>query len=451
MSRSIETRRLTRFGLISRAAYIGLILIATLTALHLDSSFEDASSRLWRAVHPRLKARDVVDAVRNVALFAGLGVLWVSTAARASLRDVVRVTLFGATISFAVETVQLFSPTRTSSLIDVATNTFGALAGAMLMWVTIRLVKARPTRTRLLGVPFGAIAVPYLGAVLCEVFTPLLRQEHVPDILGSRLVVALSTIPPFSAERIPWLDAVLLFPAGAFLTAFILEEVDRRTISFAQLASTLIGSALIAATELAHGVGGGLIRPEAVAVHIVAFVLGALAGPRLIGGFLRLGDARRRLGVLVSAYSLLLIAWTWRPFRPRLDTAWVSAQFGETHLVPLAALANQVSLFSVGHLGNIFLLFVPLGVILVARASRDVRAENSSMSWELAYGLALPWVLELGHLVLADRTFDVTNSIVEMAGMCIGWSLTVRSREASGRMDRVQDSILFAVQSRNLG
>jgi len=445
MSASSADQRVSRFGLVTRVAYIGLILVATLTALNLDPSLRDASGRLWRALHPRLMARDVVDGVRNVALFGGLGVLWIATASKVSVREVARVTLWGAAISFGVETAQLFSPTRTASLIDVATNTFGALVGAVAICLAIQLVSARPTRRRMLGVPWSAIALPYFGAVLFEIFTPLFRQEHVPDIIGSRLAVALTTIPPFSAANIPWLDAVLVFPAGVLFAAFVLEEVDTQSISVARLTAAWIGSLLILAAEVAHGVGGGLIRLEPVAIHIGAFALGVTLAPNIVAGLVRLGEPRRRLGVLLAIYSALLLIWTWRPFRFRMERWWISDQLGESHLIPLAALANQVTLFSVGHLGNIFLLFVPLGVILVVRASWNSRTLRRSAWWELAYGLTLPWVLELGHLVLADRTFDVTNGIVELAGMCIGWSVARRSGEALSRADRVHSSILFAV------
>ena len=445
MSESIERGGVTRLGLVTRVAYVGLIVIATLTSLHLDPSLADASGRLWRALHPRLIARDVVDGVRNVALFGGLGVLWIATMSRPSVRGIARVTLLGAAISLSVETTQLFSPTRTSSLIDVATNTFGALAGATAMWLSVRLVRARPARPRILGAPMSVIAVPYLGAVLCEIFTPLFRQEHVPDILGSRLAVALSTIPPFSVANIPWLDAVLVLPAGALSAALVLEEVNMQSISLARRTAVLGGGALLCAAELAHGVGGGLIRLEAVAIHLLAFVLGALLGPALVARLLRLREGQQRLATVLVVYSVLLAVWTWRPFRPRVDRWFVAQQVGPSHLIPLNALANQVSLFSVGHLGNIFLLFVPLGVIVVTLVSLRFGAGGQRAWTILASGLVFPCFLELGHIVLADRTFDVTNAIVEVAGVCIGWSLAKGSREVFDEPNRVRGSILFAV------
>src|SRR5262245_53648178 len=106
MSVSSANQRVSRVGLVMRAAYIALILVATLTALNLDPSLRDASGRVSRALHPRFRARDVVDGVRNVALFGGLGVLWIATAPAVSIREVARVTLLGAAISFGVETAQ---------------------------------------------------------------------------------------------------------------------------------------------------------------------------------------------------------------------------------------------------------------------------------------------------------------------------------------------------------
>jgi len=36
-------------------------------------------------------------------------------------------------------------------------------------------------------------------------------------------------------------------------------------------------------------------------------------------------------------------------------------------------------------------------------------------------------VLELGHVVIVERTFDVTNALVACAGLGIGWIVVRRS------------------------
>lgn len=79
--------------------------------------------------------RLIVDAILNTAVFVPLGWLLhralrdlpTSTAGRLAI-----VAAVGATFSLTVETLQLVLPSRYSSLIDVLTNTSGAVLGAAL-------------------------------------------------------------------------------------------------------------------------------------------------------------------------------------------------------------------------------------------------------------------------------------------------------------------------------
>ena len=74
------------------------------------------------------------DVLLNVLAYAPLGMLaclhFLQGASRA--RAIVKATLLGAAFSFAMETAQLFIPTRISSIYDVMSNTAGALAGALV-------------------------------------------------------------------------------------------------------------------------------------------------------------------------------------------------------------------------------------------------------------------------------------------------------------------------------
>jgi VanZ family protein len=84
----------------------------------------DVAARLARALQPHVSASDAIDALRNLALFAGWGVVWMATCGPArTARQLLLAILTGAAISLAVEGAQLFSATRNASFIDVLTNT----------------------------------------------------------------------------------------------------------------------------------------------------------------------------------------------------------------------------------------------------------------------------------------------------------------------------------------
>jgi VanZ like protein len=80
-------------------------------------------------------ARLAGDAIANVVAFVPLG--WLLSrgirdiASSATARGLI-VAGFGAGVSLAVETLQLFLPSRYSSMIDVVTNTTGMVLGAII-------------------------------------------------------------------------------------------------------------------------------------------------------------------------------------------------------------------------------------------------------------------------------------------------------------------------------
>jgi glycopeptide antibiotics resistance protein len=86
----------------------------------------------WRMSSP---ARLTGDAIFNVAMFVPLGWLLArgieGTGAPARARVII-VAAACAALSFTVETAQFFLMSRYSSVIDIVTNTGGAVAGALV-------------------------------------------------------------------------------------------------------------------------------------------------------------------------------------------------------------------------------------------------------------------------------------------------------------------------------
>lgn len=72
----------------------------------------------------------VSDVLANVVLFIPLGFLFQLARRRAGWRSLLQALGFGVLVSIAMEACQLFLPGRYSSVIDVATNGFGAWLGA---------------------------------------------------------------------------------------------------------------------------------------------------------------------------------------------------------------------------------------------------------------------------------------------------------------------------------
>ena len=117
----------------ARLAYLAVVLVATLSNLHFDPSMADVAPRLVRALNFTPHLSDAIDAARNVLLFAGLGAVWIATSRlKRPGATLVRATVLSFVLSACVETLQLFSPVREASLIDVTTDTIGGLVGGLI-------------------------------------------------------------------------------------------------------------------------------------------------------------------------------------------------------------------------------------------------------------------------------------------------------------------------------
>jgi VanZ family protein len=114
------------------------------------------------------------DAIRNVLLFLPVGFLYCLT--QGSQRGAI---LLGLAISAGAELGQLFMPARTSSPVDLVTNTLGAGMGAALYHLLAARIAMSP---RLVG--RLALEVPLMG--LLYLLVPLLWVNRLTDDGASR-------------------------------------------------------------------------------------------------------------------------------------------------------------------------------------------------------------------------------------------------------------------------
>ena len=408
--------------LAARWGYVAVVLLATLTQLHFSPDLAAAGERLVRAFTPSLGWRDAIDGLRNTVLFAGLGAVWVVTSRSGNVRaEIRRATLVGLALSATVEGLQVFSPVRTASIVDVTTNTLGALLGAGGVALLIAAVVAAKGARSYLGVPTLLVAGAYAGAALCEALTPLFGPAALPWTAGGpvgRLHAALQAAGPISFDTLPLIDLLLFAPVG-FLFVMLLRERGRDA-RWVGVVGAGAGLALVA--ELGHGMLGFPIWWGAVLVRVAAVGLGGWAAHRALPALTQLlrGAVRARAALL--AYGALLVLWGWRLFLPRTDLHAIAAQLAPENLVPLASLAQRVDAFSALHVLQQFLLYLPLGSMLAVWPLR------LTGRWaHLWPGVWLAGVMELGHVVIVDRTFDPTNALIACAGLAIGWVVVRRS------------------------
>ena len=401
----------------ARLGYVAVVLFATLPGTGWSFDPRLVAARLARALHPSLTPTDVLDAIRNVLLFSGLGVVWIATTRTRRLWPPVwRATAAGALLSLLVEGTQLTSPVRFASALDVATNAAGAFLGALAAAVVVRATRWELERGT--GeVPLFLIAASHLGATVLEAFSPWGRPDRVPGAWGGagrRFGASLA----WTAEHVaapPSLSDVFLFvPAGAVVAAALVAY--GASPHRAALRATGLAALAYALAELARGFGGGDMRPAVLATRVVA----AAAGAVLVAVAAVRGATWRRRSVAIACATAVLVCWYWRPFGLRTGLAPV---LEPDHFVPLRALLAVFSLYSVADVAVDFLLFFPLGVWLAVRPMRTRGPLGGMLP-----ALWLATVLEFGQLWVAERTFDVTDLLVEWAGVLVGWEVVRQAR-----------------------
>lgn len=101
------------------------------------------------------------DVVMNVLMFVPIGFVYQLTRPTGSAVLWTRVLALGLVLSGSIEVVQLFAATRFSSLIDLATNTVGALLGAWSYALVIKRIEG-PSTVRTLALELPLMGLVYL-------------------------------------------------------------------------------------------------------------------------------------------------------------------------------------------------------------------------------------------------------------------------------------------------
>lgn len=416
--------RLRRWRTPTRLAYMAVLLLATLSPFGLDPTWANIAARLGRALHPSLAASDAVDAVRNVVLFAGWGTVWMITAPGtrvwASLRTAV---ITGAGISLTVESLQLWSTLRRASVVDVFTNTAGSALGALVLLTLVLVIRSKRGERSFVGIPAITIAGSYTAAAFAEALIPLFRQAAYPNVYGGpfgRFRVSLELFEFGSILPIPISDIVLFLPVGVYGVAALVER--GQSYRQAGLRVSVAGGLLFALAEIGHGFLGQPIQLGPFIAHALGVTLGAVAAVLWLPGLTRqLRGHRRPLGLFVL-HAFVLCLWSWRPFIPELDPSIIGYNLFERWWLPLASLGQRLDMFSVVDVSAGFFLYLPLGALLAVWPLRQRGVLRSFFP-----GIYLAALTELSQLLIAGRFMDVTDFLVQGAGVVVGWTVIRRA------------------------
>ncbi len=117
------------------------ILYGTTIPLVFSASSDQVIAKVHQAFDRPGQASSRMDIMSNVLLFLLCGFLcaiWLAGRGVGDVPAAVAASLAGLAISGFVETIQLFAPSRTTSLIDLATNFSGSVGGRLIGWPLAR-------------------------------------------------------------------------------------------------------------------------------------------------------------------------------------------------------------------------------------------------------------------------------------------------------------------------
>ena len=206
-------------GVPDTRARLGVALLAYMLAVTFIVTllpFRFAWPSAWRV----LVFGPPVDILANVLLFVPLGFLFRLARPRARRLTVLSAVAAGALVSVAIEAVQFFEATRSSSLADVAANAIGAGVGALAFE---RIASLPRLGGRLIG--WLALELPLMGLVYLLV--PLLWIASLASQGQSARVLTTLVLGVFGAILLGGMQRAYFGPARA--------AAPRDTAAFAAL------------------------------------------------------------------------------------------------------------------------------------------------------------------------------------------------------------------------
>lgn len=170
------------------------------------------------------------DVIQNILLFIPVGILGRLSLLnyRNSILNSIIILFYGASLSFSVECLQLFTTDRTPSITDLITNTFGTLLGILLSYVILRFwsrVKDRPIITKLIQYPLFVSHILLMFIILAELLQPFDFSLDFKPILSKAIHLYRHPFSTsFNGRDVPFV--ILLYSTFTFLTLKIIRYTE---------------------------------------------------------------------------------------------------------------------------------------------------------------------------------------------------------------------------------
>lgn len=417
-----------RHATLIRLAYLAIICTATLLNLGFDPNPQNAWWRFSRAFHPAASFKNVVDAIRNVALFAGWGATWIlTTRGPATRRDIAMATLLGMLASISVESLQAFSVNRETSALDVLTNTLGGVVGAVFFWLVERRAAHDMRGGTTLGVPGWMPASALLVTAASLAFAPSSRPSFTVAWDANPLLrMHLVAVSP--ALTVPWMalscDAGIWGLAGLAVAIAISDRAG--TVRWYQLAAWLvIVPLMVSGARYGRSFAGMERELRSLPVQAGAVALGLLVGLVAITPWRRRVPARSQRAMQLTLGCMavgMLVSW--------IPADWAARRSGGVH-VDWRQLVPMYSLFLRQDMSSVFLVLQKAGLGAAIGACLAARKRSGAPQPGVRAAVAFAVLVEVVQVVVPGRYPDVTDILITGAAAGLAAVLVSRASHAA--------------------
>lgn len=410
------------FGLL--LVYVAFLIYATTLPFAFEPSMAAVAAKFEKVpFDPFVSAQggrpSISDMTQNVLLFIPFGVLGMLTLSPSILRTsrrrsarqpramramgaLIGVPVLAALTSACVETLQLFTIDRISSLNDVLTNAIGGFVGAL---TTLVLAGAFPRVSGIINVIPGAARRSF-RTMMAAIFVVLVATWH-PFDASLDVGAFASKVRTFVSD--PWQVGMVsdegvdllryAFLAGA--AAVWLEGVGVRSPRATAAAATSFVAVVLEISQLI--IGARMPGLKDMLVGAAGACAGSLIGPRIRTAPVRVSAVAVIAASWAGAGVMVLAPFTLAPERRPME--WV----------PFLTYYQYTTGQTVSHVVELLLAFLPIGFALACVTPGPRR-------WLSSAGVALPLAIILEYLQgwIVGRYPDVSDIMVMTLGAVVG-------------------------------
>ncbi len=351
-----------------------------------------------------------MDIVSNFALFFIYGVLFYFAFVNSKKNQVWLFSMClvsGVSFSVILESLQLFSSSRTSSVTDTIIHTIAiptGYIGGCIFYERYKEKSAKWLKETLNSRPFLFLLLVYSALLFLDFLLPFDISIQISDICNSLKTINFIPFANYKTYQ------SYFFNTGSEMALYIIlgflvnlcfikyTSLSKARGVFVSIISVLIFSIIVEITQIFF------ISRVTDTTDLITAVLGAT-----FGVVISLFSKRQKL--IIAIYALFVFYYTLMPFR---FSSTFRITIDEKNLIPFYAYWENTTVFAFQDLIKGIVLFLPLGFLIARRNSQ----KKNLVLFCIFYGIVFSLCMEVCQLFAIGRYFDVTD--VMLAGIGAG-------------------------------